>query len=41
MHSAPIILLAGFGDSSILIVTGAIAWSVYRCKDGQGQAIQD
>ncbi len=41
MHSEPIILLVGFGDSSILIVTGAIAWSVYRCKEGQGQAIQD
>lgn len=41
MHSTPIILLAGLGDSSILIVTGAIAWGVYRCKEGQGQAIQD
>ncbi len=41
MHSTPIILLAGLGDSSILIVTGVIAWNVYRCKDDQGQAIQD
>lgn len=41
MHSAPIILFVGFGDSSILIVTGVIAWNVYRCKDDQGQAIQD
>ncbi len=41
LHGAPIaILLAGVGDSSILIVTGAIAWSVYRCEDGQGQSIQ-
>lgn len=41
MHSTPIILLAGFGDSSILFVSGAIVWSVYRYNVGQCQSIQD
>jgi hypothetical protein len=42
MHGASIFfLLAGMVDLSILITIGAIAWGVYRCKNGQIQTVKE